>query len=407
MIPAPRTATAAPSNSRTISALAGLLFALTSLLALIFAADVCMLLVSGKGAERRDFISYWVAGQQLGHHQDPYDASATLRLERELGFPPGGEALIVRNPPTALLLVAPLGYINFRAAAFVWSLLLLGCWLVSIRMLSTMYCRLQTRYRVFGYSISPTFTVALFAPALACIFYGQTALFALLGLVLFLRLHRTRPFLAGMALWLCALKPHLFLPFAIVLLLWIVAARAYRVLLGAAIALGASLFAAYLLDPIAWHQYDRMLHTAGLDREFIPCIGIALRFAIGPNATWLQYLPAAAACIWAAVYYLRRRDTWDWNEDGPLLALVSMFAAPYAWVTDQALAVPALLLVASRSSFRAILVLALLSSVVEGAILANVTMHSVFYVWTAPAWLAWYLIAARKAGVSPRHGLTR
>jgi hypothetical protein len=381
-------------GSRQIRPISGLLFVLASLLALAFAADVGMLLVTGKGAVRRDFISYWAAGQQLAHHQDPYDATATLKLERALGYPAAGEALIVRNPPTALPLVAPLGYVNFRTAALLWSLLLVGCWIAAVRILWTMQGRPRASFRILGYRITPTFAVSLFAPALACIFYGQTALFALLGFCLFVSLHRSRPFLAGAALWLCALKPHLFLPFAVVLLLWVVVSRSYKVLVGAFAALAASALLAYLLDPRAWHEYSRMMHTVGLEREFIPCLSIALRFAIRPTATWLQYLPAVAGCMWAAIYYLRRRDRWQWHEDGALVVFVSMVLAPYAWLTDQVLAAPALLVAVRRSSLSGLAVLALLSLAIDVSIVVNLTMHSNFYLWTTPAWLAWYLFAS-------------
>lgn len=388
---------ARPDSTVSPNPVFGLLFALTCLLALVFAADIGLLLVTGKGAERRDFISYWAAGQQLAHHEDPYDPAATLALERTFGFPAGGEALIVRNPPTALPLVAPLGCIGFRTAAFIWSVLLLAFWLASLYLLWVMYGRPRRVFRILGYPVTPVFAVALFAPALACIFYGQTALFALLGFVLFLRLHSSHPFLAGMALWLCALKPHLFLPFALVLLLWIAVTRSYRVLAGAAASLTISFIAARLLDPLAWKQYSRMMHSVGLESEFIPCLSIALRFAIHPSAAWLQYMPAAAVCIAAGIYYLRRRADWNWIEDGPLLVLISMLAAPYAWITDQALAAPAILLVAYRASFRSLLMLALLGAAIEAAILAGLTMHSLFYLWTAPAWLVWYWFGAHTA----------
>jgi hypothetical protein len=396
MIQPPRTNSARPANLRQTRPFAGAMFALSCLFALIFTADICALLVTGKGAERRDFISYWAAGQQLAHNQDPYDAAATLHIERSLGFPQAGEALIVRNPPTALLLVAPLGYVSFRVAAVFWSLLLLACWIACLRILWELQGGSQTRFAVLGYQITPTFAVALSAPALACIFYGQTALFALLGFVLFLRFHQTRPFVAGLALWLCSLKPHLFLPFAVVLILWIAFVRCYGVLAGAIVALGASFAVARLLDPMAWQQYARMMQSVGLEREFIPCLSIALRFAVSRNSMWVQYVPAAAGCIWATMYYLRRRERWDWGESGPILVLVSMLVAPYAWITDQALAVPALLLVARRCSFGSLVILALLGSAIEAGILANLSMHSAFYLWTSPAWLAWYLLASPK-----------
>jgi hypothetical protein len=357
-----------------------------------------MLLLTGHGSERRDFISYWAAGQQLIHHQNPYDPSATLSLERSMGFPPGGEALIVRNPPSALVLVAPLGWISFRAAALIWSLLLIGSWLLSLRLLWSIEGRPIKRFNVFGYSLSPEFLLTLFAPALACVLFGQTALFALLGLALFLRFHRSNPFLAGVSLWLCALKPHLFLPFAAVLLLWIVVTRSYAVFAGTAIALAASSLIALRLDPSAWTQYAQMMRTAGLEREFIPCLSIALRFAISPGTTWLQFLPTALGCVWAIHYFWSRRNTWSWAHDGPLLVLVSMLLSPYAWLTDQVLAIPALLLAACRAGFRSLLVLALVSSAVEIAILRGLYLHSAFYLWTQAAWLVWFLVVQRRPG---------
>jgi hypothetical protein len=135
-----------------------------------------------------------------------------------------------------------------------------------------------------------------------------------------------------------------------------------------------------------------MMRTVGLEREFIPCLSIALRFAISPGTPWLQYLPAALGCIWAIRYFWTRRSSWDWAHDGPLLVLVSMLVSPYAWLTDQVLAIPALLVVAYRASFRSLLVLALASSAIEIAILCGLYLHSAFYLWTQPAWLAWFLI---------------
>ncbi len=285
------------------------------------------------------------------HHQNPYDGEATLALERSLGYPADSQALIVRNPPSALLLVAPFGLIGFRIAALIWSLLLLGCWVGSARLLWTIQDPPERRCAVLGYSLSPGLVPLLFAPALACVFFGQTALLALLGLALFLRFHGSHPFLAGVSLWLCALKPHLFLPFAAVLILWIIVSRSYAVLAGGVLALGATSIAVAFLDPQAWSQYAQMMRTAGLAREFIPCVSIALRFAISPNSTWLQYVPAAAGCVWAVQFYWKRRVEWNWVQHGPLIVLVSMLLSPYAWLTDQVLALPALLQAALRTSF--------------------------------------------------------
>lgn len=372
-----------------------LLFFATCVVALIFAVAVCALLVAGSGAERRDFISYWAAGQQLAHHANPYSADAVLGLERSLGFPPESQALIVRNPPFALPLVAPLGLIGFRAGALLWSLLLLASWIASTWLLWSMQPSGEERIDMLGYRISPRFVLSLFAPALACVFFGQTALFALLGFVGFLRLQPARPLLAGVSLWLCAVKPHLFLPFACVMILWILVTRSYFVLLGFGLALGASAALVVPFDPHVWHEYAQMMHNAGLEHEFIPCLSVALRFAVRRGTIWLQYLPVSGACVWAVLYYWKRRKIWDWIQHGSLVVLVSMVLSPYAWLTDQVLAFPALLQAGRRQQISTLLVLALSGSAVEIAILAGVYLHSPFYLWTAPMWLACFLYAMR------------
>jgi hypothetical protein len=359
---------------------------------LLSVACIAWLQITGTGLGKRDFISYWAAAHQIAAHANPYGSEEIEHIERANGLGDTRE-IIMRNPPYALPSVLPLALLTLRTGFIVWSLLLLACLVVSVRMVWTLHGRPRDHLDLLGYS---------FAPALACILLGQTSLFALLGLVLFLRLHTHRPALAGACLWLCALKPHLFLPFAAVLLVWIVLTRRYAILAGAAVSLAASCALAYLLDPSAWSQYNRLMQTWGIQQEYIPCLSIALRFALRPSAIWLQYLPTALACVWALVYFLRNRATWSWIEHGSLLMLVSVAAAPYSWFTDQAVLIPAVLggvyLTRSRS---AIVLLALGSAAIELAVFYHQSMHSTLFLWTAPAWLVWYLYANRAKRIRP------
>jgi hypothetical protein len=346
---------------------------------------VCAAPLSGQIAGARDFVVYWATGQQLVHHANPYDMQAMTRIERAAGLPTIYAVGYMRNPPWGLPIVLPLGLIGLRVATLFWSLLLLTCLAGSVRMLWLLHGRPKNYLYWLGLS---------FAPALVCLIAGQTALFALLGLVLFLRLHGTHPFLAGMALWLCALKPHLFVPFGLVLLTWIVLTKSYKILAGAAAAMAASCAVTYLIDPAAWPQYAQMMRTSGIEKEFIPCLSIVLRLWISPQSNWLQYLPVSLACIWAMGYFWPRRHEWDWMKHGSLLMLVSICLAPYCWLFDQVLAIPALLQGAYATRFRALfVVLALASLLLEVEAASGFKLLSALHLWTAPAWLAWYLIA--------------
>jgi hypothetical protein len=350
--------------------------------------------VLGSGAAgTRDFVEYWASGYQLAHHAKPYDGDVILRLERSVGFPASTPVLIMWNPPPALLLVLPLGFLGPIAADLLWSLLLIACLVASVRMVWIMHGRPKNQVHWLGYS---------FAPALVCLLAGQMSIFVLFGLVLFLRLHRSRPFLAGVSLWLCLLKPHLFLPFGIVLLVWAIITRSYKLLVGTVIALGVSTAIALFLDPLVWVQYVQMMSTMStvrMQRELIPCVSIMLRWIISPKTMWLQYLPAAFGSIWALAYFRKHYDHWDWMEHGSPLMLVSVLLAPYSWLVDQAILIPALLHAAYLTrSRRLIAILASASAVIEIEALRGLSpMYSAFYIWTAPAWLACYLYATKRS----------
>jgi hypothetical protein len=351
----------------------------------LIALFLCVVPLTGKAASGRDFVVYWATGQQLAHHANPYDKDAMGRIEHTAGLPGEYGVLYMRNPPWDLILTVPLGFIGLRIAALLWSLILAGCLLASVHMLWIMHGRQKNRIHWLGYS---------FAPAMICLFAGQTSLFALLGLVLFLRLHSTRPFFAGASLWLCALKPHLFLPFGVALLAWIAFTKTYRILAGGAVAIAVSCALAYWIDPLAWTQYFQMLRASGIEAEYIPCLSVALRTWINPHAMWIPYVLPASGCVWALGYFWTRRKVWDWNRDGSLLMLVSIVFAPYCWIFDQVLAVPALLQGAYLTRSRVLLtVLAFTSVAVEIELVAGVRIGSVLFLWIAPAWLAWYLFA--------------
>jgi hypothetical protein len=295
----------------------------------------------------------------------------------------------MRNLPWTLPLVFPLGFINPRVAWLLWSMLMLACLAVSVYLLWILYGRPRNRRYLLGLS---------FGPALLCLLYGQTSLFSLLGLVLFLRLHRTRPFLAGISLWLCALKPHLFLPFGVVLLAWVLVSRSYKLLAGAVVAMAASCAITYAIAPLSWNQYLQMARASEIERGFVPCLSYLLRNWLSPHAIWLQYLPSVLGCAWALSYYWLRRQDWDWMKNGSPLMLVSILTAPYTFIYDQGLVIPALLRGAFLTRSRNLLIaLAFLSALVEIALYRSFSHPPDLYLWTywtAPAWLVWYLCAS-------------
>jgi hypothetical protein len=376
-----------PKKFRAIAEL--LVVGICTLLLALTIVGFCALLLGSHAAGTTDFVEYWASGHQLAHHANPYDRKAILDLERSAGFPFGDAVLIMGNLPSALPLVVPLGFFGPTTAHLLWSLLLLASLVTSVQMVWIMHGRPKNQLHWLGYS---------FAPALVCLLAGQVSIFVLFGLVLFLRLHRSRPFLAGVSLWLCLLKPHLFVPFGIVLIVWAIITRNYKLFWGTAVALGVSTAIALILDPLVWVHYWQMMSTLRIDRLPIPCLSIMLRRSLSPSTSWLQYLPSAVGCVWALTYFGRHRDDWDWMEHGSLLMLVSVLVAPYTWFMDQVILIPALLHAAYLTRSRTLIaILALASVVIEiHALRDGLTLRSEFYLWTAPAWLAMYLFATKR-----------
>jgi hypothetical protein len=292
----------------------------------------------------------------------------------------------MRNPPVAFFLALPLGLVSPKTGLILWLLVLLASLSVSIWIIWLLNGRPDSRFHLLGYA---------FAPALVCLMAGQFGIFLLLGVVFFLYFHRSSPFIAGAALLLCALKPHLFLPFAIVLLAWAVRRKTYRILAGFSAALLASCALSFCLDSHAWAQYSQMMQTGGALNEPVPVLSVMFRFLVDRKAVWLQFLPQTAACAWALWYFWTRRNRWSWMDQGMLVLLVSAVCTPFGWFTDESMLLPAVLtgLYRAADSRRSLLPLAVIAGVALIEALANISIMSRYYLWTTPAWLAWYLYA--------------
>jgi hypothetical protein len=345
--------------------------------------------LTNKSVAKRDFISYWAAGHLLLNGSNPYDIESVQSLERSTGDGDKQPLLVMRNPPVAFFLVLPLGMVAPKTGLTLWLLVLLSCLSLSIWLLWLLNGRPDNRFHLMGYA---------FAPALACLMAGQVGIFLLLGVVLFLYFHRSRPSLAGAALLLCAIKPHLFLPFATVLLLWVVSGKSYRIIAGFSAALLGSCALSLYLDIHAWSQYSQMMHVGGALNEPVPVLSVAFRFLTNRKAVWLQFLPQAIACVWSIWYFWTRRKHWNWMDQGMLLLLISAMCTPFGWFTDESILLPAILsgLYRAAESRRSLTPLGLIAGAALIEVLVPVQITSPFYLWTTPAWLAWYLYATRR-----------
>lgn len=362
-------------------------FIRVAVIAAMFGALILFIAVASKPATK-DYIAYWSAGQLLAQHSDPYAYAQVLDVERTVGYTPA-KPIIMRNPPWALFLVRPLGWGNAVAGLIFWMAAGMGCVVIYLSLL-----KVAPDNRLFVY---------LFAPLIACLSSGQSSPFLLLGFVLFLHFNRTKPFLAGTALLLMAIKPHLFLVFWPILLVDCLYRHNIRLLAGGAVALiGASAYATYL-DPHIWSQYLAMLHASNLDSEFLQTPAYILRYLVAPKTTWLQFVPAGAAMAWALWFYLRNRGEWDWAIHGMPLMLMTVLVSPYAWMSDEIVLLPSLMfaLASPNKARHSTAIFVVINSVAIVMIMAQIQLSSGAYIWTSSAWFAWYLYSLHGKSIQP------
>src|SRR5581483_9682344 len=105
--------------------------------ALLIATMICVAgMLTGVFSARpshHDTQWFWVSGRLLMHGANPYDREAVRQMELALGLPvKGPDVPMLRNPPTALFLMVPMGLLGPRPAVLAWSLMLALCLAVSV-----------------------------------------------------------------------------------------------------------------------------------------------------------------------------------------------------------------------------------------------------------------------------------
>jgi len=290
-----------------------------------------------------DFVEYWAAARVHAAGGNPYDGDQLLPWQRHiLGDPDRTEAVMLWTPPWTLPLYAPFGRLNPFLAQLLWLAAQALLLVFAVAKLSDTYGRGR------WWAGAVPFAVLLTSAEVPWLFvYGQNTGFVLAGLAGFLHF-RTRglPFAAGLAGALTAVKPHLLLPFATLLLLDARSRAGRRVLLGGVTALAAgSLLAmvpnrAIFADFAAALQAPSTAATKSVGDWQVPLLSYHLRLAIDPTQFLWQFAPAAVACLGYAAVRIRAATPWDWPARLPLVVLVSLLTAPYgAWVFDLVLLV--------------------------------------------------------------------
>lgn len=294
-------------------------------IAVLTLIPVSVIAYLGSNTNQNDFVEYWSAGKLFVERANPYSPPTILAIEKSRGFAPA-DPLIMLNPPWSMPLVAPLGLLPAFDALLLWICACAACIAASVVLLE-----LPAKNRGLAF---------LFAPVLGTFMMQQSSPFLLLGLSLFLRFERSRPFLAGASLLLMAIKPHLFLVFWVALAADCLYRRRFAIMAGFAASLVCVSGLVTLAVPRIWQDYLEVVRASTLDRNIYPTLPSMLRAAIDVNLVWIALAPSCIAVVWGAAYYWRKREAWDWHREGMPVLLVTVLTSPYSWISDQVVLLP-------------------------------------------------------------------
>jgi hypothetical protein len=352
-----------------------------------------------------DYMQYQSAGRAVLNGQNPYDGRVLFPLQKEIGTN-WDDPVMMWNPPWTLPIALPLGAMHWRVGQLLWFAANLAAVAGSAILL---WCSFGGPRDRRGLALA----VALgFAPTVFLLLLGQISGFLLLGLAGFLWAVRNQRFaLAGCLAALTAIKPHLFVPFALLLGLEAIHKGAFR----RTVASGAIALGLFAVIPLAWnpHVWSQYLAATGAGeasshntiREWVhPTLGYAIRQALPGEPFRAMFLPLAFVLPLVAVYWYVRRAEWNWMVELPRVVLASMLAAPYgAWGFDLVvLLVPVVQVAVWLIPHRA---LAIRFAIAFGAlnVLALLTLlreNSMTNVWLCPAVALGYLAVG--FSLSPR-----
>jgi hypothetical protein len=344
----------------------------------------------------QEFVVYWSAVQLLRGGENPYDAAALWNIvESTGGVVYGGQ---LKYPPWMLVLLLPLAPLSFSTATMLWLavqlVLLLGSGLLLWRYFAPADGRIW---------VGPLLAVA-FAPGIFALRNGQITPWLLVGIVGFLWGTRMRrEALAGAALALLTIKPHVAYMFWLAALWWAWQGRRWRVFVAWLGTLVVASGVVTLFAPDLFVNYSAALTSPPIDWA-TATLGAWLRFFFGLDRYWLQFLPSLAGLVGLGIWLWGRRGPWHWEKIMSPLLLASAVTAAFGWSYDQVVLLPVVVdlvaLLRTASLARNIIVLSALALSQLGLWMLNqLGLNEVFYVWHAPALAAIYGFGARGLAV--------
>jgi hypothetical protein len=291
-----------------------------------------------------DFIEYWSAGYLNRSGGNPYGLSDLYSIQSNLGWT-SPKPLLAWNPPWSLGLMMSLSLLPYPYGRILWLL---------ASILIVLFCSEKT-WTIYGgkpknRTWAPWVGIS-FSPVFFNLLMGQITPLILLGVVGFLGIVKENPkhwqdgLLAGLSISAIAIKPQLLYLVPIALFLWSIKNRSWSIFFGFAGTILISSLITIMFNSQAFDQYFHALAEYPPNYWATPTIGYYLRTWVGLKQFWLQFIPILLGLAWLGHYWMKRKDTWNWRTNLPIILVVSSLTSSYSWIHDLIVLVPIVILI--------------------------------------------------------------
>jgi hypothetical protein len=335
---------------------------------------------------------------------NPYSPEQVIQLKQQAGKVtelPETQIAMMLYPPWVIPFLLPFGLLNYPLMRLLWFVSHIIILVLSANLLWKIYTG-PDRKKYFVYLLLITF-----APTFIVLIIGHINPLQLLGLVGFLyffrgedRQSRWDHFAAGASASLVLLKPQLLYLFLFALLVWIIHNRNWIMLAGGASMILILSFIPLIMNPLVFFQYWDTFINYEVGTWATPTIGMILRLVIGIEHEWLQLFPIPIGLTWFIIYWRKQGGKWNWIDELPLLLLICVVTAPFAWTYDMVvLLIPVFAITIELLKLRfnwtvgiffiSYILINLLNLYLRGF------LNDFWFLWYAPFLLVWYLVGKR------------
>jgi hypothetical protein len=350
----------------------------------------------------QDFIAYWTAGRLNLTGHNPYDVNQMMNLQQTLGWS-DERVLMMWYPPWTLPFVMLLGLFPYSLSRLIWFI----CEVIIFCVTASFYWKIfhgQDKKEWIAWIF-----VLAFGPSLQLLKLGQIVPLMILGITGFIYFnHKGNFFWAGVLTSFVLIKPHSIYLFIIAVTMWAIFYRKWKYLAGFVITpIILSGIAMVTNTKILMEYLDVLLHYPP-DFYATATLGTPLRLIFGSDNFYLQFLAPILGILWFIFHWFRNWKIWHWEEQLPLIILVSASTAAFGWVTDLSIAMIAIIQIAAWLNYKVWTLQTALLFVafwIVSLLCAFLSVNQHWFWWLGSYYLIWYIIA-RKIIQPPKEYLT-